>query len=112
MEKKLTKVEMFNKVLEVVKDNEDLKIFIEREIELLNNRNKSKSKKVSAEIEKTRTDILEAMSDGKKYRANDIAKILDISPQKVVGNLNKMENIYNEKIKGVSWFSIEPIEEN
>ncbi len=64
MEKKMTKVEMFNAIKEVVADNTEMVAFIEHEIELLQKKSSNRKPTKTQEENKTLKDeILSVLSD-------------------------------------------------
>jgi hypothetical protein len=78
-EKKLTKRDHFNALLEIaeVKTNPTLVAFIEHEIELLNRKNTNTERKPTArqiENDGFKADILAFMENGVTYSAGDVVK--------------------------------------
>ena len=89
-EKKLTKRDHFNTLLEIaeVKTNPTLVAFIEHEIELLNRKNTNTERKPTArqiENDGFKADILAFMENGVTYSAGDIVKAC---PAIVAANLS------------------------
>ena len=119
--KKMTKRDYFNGLLEVIenhKDNienyEEFKAFIEREIELLNKkRSNSKPTKTQIENEKLKEKILEVLTD-----VNEVMTISELmtadglenySNQKLSVLCHQLVNehkVLNTKVKKVSYFKI------
>lgn len=119
--KKMTKRDYFNGLLEVIenhKDNienyEEFKAFIEREIELLNKkRSNSKPTKTQIENEKIKEKILEVLTD-----VNEVMTISELmtadglenySNQKLSVLCHQLVNehkVVNTKVKKVSYFKI------
>lgn len=64
MEKKMTKVEMFNAIKEVVADNKEMVTFIEHEIELLQKKSSNrKPTKTQEENKSLKNEILSVLTD-------------------------------------------------
>lgn len=64
MEKKMTKVEMFNAIKEVVADNKEMVTFIEHEIELLQKKSTNrKPTKTQEENKSLKNEILSVLTD-------------------------------------------------
>ena len=119
--KKMTKRDYFNGLLEVIENHkdsienyEDFKAFIEREIELLNKkRSNSKPTKTQIENEKIKEKILEVLTD-----VNEVITISELmtadglenySNQKLSVLCHQLVNehkVVNTKVKKVSYFKI------
>lgn len=119
--KKMTKRDYFNGLLEVIENHkdsienyEDFKAFIEREIELLNKkRSNSKPTKTQIENEKIKEKILEVLTD-----VNEVMTISELmtadglenySNQKLSVLCHQLVNehkVVNTKVKKVSYFKI------
>lgn len=119
--KKMTKREYFNGLLEVIENHkdsienyEDFKAFIEREVELLNKkRSNSKPTKTQIENEKIKEKILEVLTD-----VNEVMTISELmtadglenySNQKLSVLCHQLVNehkVVNTKVKKVSYFKI------
>lgn len=119
--KKMTKRDYFNGLLEVIENHkdsienyEDFKAFIEREIELLNKkRSNSKPTKTQIENEKIKAKILEVLTD-----VNEVMTISELmtadglenySNQKLSVLCHQLVNehkVVNTKVKKVSYFKI------
>ena len=119
--KKMTKRDYFNGLLEVIENHKDsienyeeFKAFIEREIELLNKkRSNSKPTKTQIENEKIKAKILEVLTD-----VNEVMTISELmtadglenySNQKLSVLCHQLANehkVVNTKVKKVSYFKI------
>lgn len=119
--KKMTKRDYFNGLLEVIENHKDsienyeeFKAFIEREIELLNKkRSNSKPTKTQIENEKIKAKILEVLTD-----VNEVMTISELmtadglenySNQKLSVLCHQLVNehkVVNTKVKKVSYFKI------
>ena len=119
--KKMTKRDYFNGLLEVIENHKDsienyeeFKAFIEREIELLNKkRSNSKPTKMQIENEKIKAKILEVLTD-----VNEVMTISELmtadglenySNQKLSVLCHQLVNehkVVNTKVKKVSYFKI------
>ena len=119
--KKMTKRDYFNGLLGVIENHkdsienyEDFKAFIEREIELLNEkRSNSKPTKTQIENEKIKEKILEVLTD-----VNEVMTISELmtadglenySNQKLSVLCHQLVNehkVVNTKVKKVSYFKI------
>ena len=119
--KKMTKKDYFNGLLEVIenhKDNienyEEFKAFIEREIELLNKkRSNSKPTKTQKENEKIKEKILVALDKiDEPVTITELAKmdgLTEYSNQKLsvlAHQLVDEHKVVNTKVKKVSYFKI------
>lgn len=114
-ETKMTKKDYFNELLNIpeVANNEELKAFVEHELELLNNRKRS-PKKPSAkqkENEKLIEEIYEQMEEEKAYTNGEMLRELPacagISGQKLNSLLTKMQasnKVIREERKRVAYF--------
>ena len=119
--KKMTKRDYFNGLLEVIENHkdsienyEDFKAFIEREIELLNKkRSNSKPTKTQIENEKIKEKILEVLTDVNEVMTISELMIADglenYSNQKLSVLCHQLVNehkVVNTKVKKVSYFKI------
>ena len=94
---KLTKVEKFAMVLELVKGNEMLEEFINHEIELLSNKKKGTGKtKVQKENEELKVQLVSALAElGKKvtvseFMAQSTSAVATLSNQKLSALLHQL----------------------
>ena len=94
---KLTKVEKFAMVLELVKGNEMLEEFINHEIELLSNKKKGTGKtKVQKENEELKVQLVSALAElGKKvtvseFMAQSTSAVATLSNQKLSALLRQL----------------------
>lgn len=119
--KKMTKRDYFNGLLEVIENHkdsienyEDFKAFIEREIELLNKkRSNSKPTKIQIENEEIKEKILEVLTDVNEVMTISELMIADglenYSNQKLSVLCHQLVNehkVINTKVKKVSYFKI------
>ena len=117
---KLTKREKFNMVLEIVKDDEMLKKFIENELELLDKKasgsDKAKAKK-NAENEKLKADLLVALKEyGEPVTVTDFhdkspAVVATLSISKLTNLLTSLKNdgkVVRTEIKKRPFYSVAP----
>ena len=115
---KLTKKDKFNMVLEMVKDDEMLKEFIEHELELLdkkvNGSDKAKVKK-NAENEKLKADLLVALKEyGKPVTVTDFhdkspATVATLSVSKLTSLLTALKadgKVVRTEIKKRPYYSV------
>ena len=117
---KLTKVEKFNMVLEMVKDNEMLKEFIEHELELLANKRVGSDKakaKSNAENEKLKADLLVALREyGKPVTVSDFhdnspSAVAMLSTSKLTHLLTKLKEegkVVRTEVKKRPYYSVAP----
>jgi hypothetical protein len=109
--KKPTKKEMFARILAKTTDVEERK-FLEHEIELLENKGKSKEGKLSPEQEaneKLKKDILEGLDGSMTISAmiKNIPACEGLSTSKVSAVIRQMKlsgDVIREEIKGVAYF--------
>ena len=97
MEKKMTKVEMFNAIKGVVADNKEMVAFIDHEIELLQKKSSNrKPTKTQAENESLKNEILSVLTD-KGMTVTEIQKSSEIlgelSNQKVSALLRQLVEV-------------------
>ena len=97
MEKKMTKVEMFNAIKEVVADNQEMVAFIEHEIELLQKKSTNrKPTKTQAENESLKNEILSTLTD-EGMTVTEIQKkseiLGEVSNQKVSALLRQLVEV-------------------
>lgn len=123
--KRITKADRYNQLLTIdaVKSNPELVDFINHELELLANKNKTTNgeKKLTATQKENMTfkaEILEAMEIGKKYTCGEIAKLVpslnNASTSKVSSLLRQMRDdipngtgeIHRTEEKGKTYFSL------
>ena len=109
MSKKLTKVDKFNLLKDLVKDNADMVEFIDHEIELLSKKNGSR--KMSANQlanENVKVKVLDFMEIGKDYTVTEIQKGVGLeSNQKASALITQLKNenlITRNEIKGRAYF--------
>ena len=117
---KLTKEEKFNMVLEMVKDNEMLKEFIEHELELLANKRVGSDKakaKSNAENEKLKADLLVALREyGKPVTVSDFhdnspSAVAMLSTSKLTHLLTKLKEegkVVRTEVKKRPYYSVAP----
>lgn len=118
MANKLTKKDKFAMVLEMVKDNTELREFIEHEIELLENKksgsDKAKAKK-DAETEKLKADLLVALAEyGEPVTVTDFhdkstSTVASLSVSKLTSlltSLRKDGKVVREEIKKRPYYSV------
>lgn len=111
MEKKITKVEMFGMIREVVADNADMVAFIDHEIELLQKKS-NKPKKVKEEDVALRNEVLatltsEGVTVSQLQKKSDV--LSELSNQKVSSVLRKLidEGLVTKTVeKKTSYFSL------
>jgi len=97
MEKKMTKVEMFNAIKEVVANNEEMVAFIEHEIELLQKKSANKKPtKTQEENKSLKNEILSVLSD-EGMTVTEIQKkseiLGEVSNQKVSALLRQLVEV-------------------
>ena len=97
MEKKMTKVEMFNAIKEVVADNQEMVAFIEHEIELLQKKSANKKPtKTQEENKSLKNEILSVLSD-EGMTVTEIQKkseiLGEVSNQKVSALLRQLVEV-------------------
>ena len=99
--KKMTKRDYFNELLEIaeVKENKAMVEFINHELELLEKKNASKSNSMTKEQkanEDLKNQIIEEMEQGKKYTVSDMQKELpcckELSNQKISALIRQLVN--------------------
>ena len=117
---KLTKKEKFNMVLEMVKDNEMLKEFIEHELELLDRKASGSDKakaKSNAENEKLKADLLVALREyGKPVTVSDFhdnspSAVAMLSTSKLTHLLTKLKEegkVVRTEVKKRPYYSVAP----
>lgn len=117
---KLTKKEKFNMVLEMVKDNEMLKEFIEHELELLDRKASGSDKakaKANAENEKLKADLLVALREyGKPVTVSDFhdnspSAVAMLSTSKLTHLLTKLKEdgkVVRTEVKKRPYYSVAP----
>lgn len=117
---KLTKKEKFNMVLEMVKDNEMLKEFIEHELELLDRKASGSDKakaKSNAEKEKLKAELLKAMMElGKPttvtgFLAESKSEVAKLSASKITHLLTSLKDdgkVVRAEIKKRPYYSVAP----
>ena len=115
---KLTKKEKFNMLLEMVKDNEMLKEFIEHELELLDRKASGSDKakaKSNAEKEKLKAELLEAMVElGKPttvtgFLAESKSEVAKLSASKITHLLTSLKDdgkVVRAEIKKRPYYSV------
>ncbi len=122
-EKKITKREYFSQLREIVKDNEDLVAFIDRELELLAKKNSSRSDapsktqienkelsnkilEVMAGIEtaKTITDLINDTEIGKLTFGKDNKEMTNQKLSRLVNDMAKANLVTRTVVKGVAYF--------
>lgn len=117
---KLTKVEKFNMVLEMVKGNEMLEEFIKHELELLANKRVGSDKakaKSNAENEKLKADLLVALREyGKPVTVSDFhdnspSAVAMLSTSKLTHLLTKLKEegkVVRTEVKKRPYYSVAP----
>ena len=117
---KLTKVEKFNMVLEMVKGNEMLEDFIKHELELLANKRVGSDKakaKSNAENEKLKADLLVALREyGKPVTVSDFhdnspSAVAMLSTSKLTHLLTKLKEegkVVRTEVKKSPYYSVAP----
>lgn len=114
MEKKITKKEMFAKIMEEVKDNAEMVAFLEHEIELLNKKKGSANSKKAEEIKPEFDLILSVLAQCEKPVRVDELRAMNselglLSNQKVSARLRVLDEqgkVVKTIEKKVSYFSI------
>jgi hypothetical protein len=121
--KRITKTDRFNEIKALLADRADLVEFIDHEIELIANKNKSASgeKKLTATQvanNSIKAEILSAMEVGKKYTCAELIKLVpslnDASTSKVSSLLRQMRTdvegasgeIVRTEEKGKTYFAL------
>lgn len=121
--KRITKTDRFNEIKALLADRADLVEFIDHEIELIANKNKSASgeKKLTATQvanNSLKAEILSAMEVGKKYTCAELIKLVpslnDASTSKVSSLLRQMRTdvegasgeIVRTEEKGKTYFAL------
>jgi len=124
--KKATKIETINAIIEKYGVSGDDKAFLEHEIELIQKRNEYKSDKPSKrqkENESVKDALLALFVAGEKYTATDLANALGIdpntnttySPQKVSALLRQLKEagaVVSDSIKRRTYFGLPGTEFN
>lgn len=118
MEKKITKREMYTKILVEVADNQEMVDFINHEIDLLNRKNTAKSGKPTATQQKNeeiKAKILATMDYEQQYTVSDLVKLIPneetgdlYSTPKMsalVRQLKEQGAVIREEIKGRAYFT-------
>ena len=113
MSKKLTKVEKFEILKDLVAGNDEMISFIDHEIELLSKKNGTrKMTKAQLENEGLKTDIIDNMVQGKAYTITDLMKsipsLADLSNQRVsalVRQLKEGNLVIRTEEKGKAYFT-------
>ena len=93
MTDKKTKKVLFAEVLEMVKTNDELKIFIENEIDLVTKKNATKSKADLAK-EAENADLVKNLKDhfvDKPFTITEASKFVDKTTQKITALMTKLE---------------------
>lgn len=115
MTKKMTKVEMFSAIREVVSDNAEMVAFIDHEIELISKKAASKKPtKVQVENESFKAEILAYLTEvGKAVTIKEIQSsvdcLADLSNQKMTHLLSALINekkISKEYEKKTPYYSV------
>ena len=103
---KLTKKEKFNMVLEMVKDNAELKKFIEHELELLEKKSgSSKETKLQKENAVLKNKLVIALAEFSEpitiadFQAKSNSELATLSTSKLSSLLNQMAKEENPRIK-------------
>lgn len=115
--KKMTKRDYFNALRTIVADNEELTAFIDRELELLERKSKSGSKKptkTQLENEKLKADIMVALTEADtmlniKELMAVCPTITKLSNQKITHLLTPLVNegkLVKTYVKKVPYFSV------
>lgn len=101
----------------IILTREDMVAFIDHEIEILSKKNSTKSNKPSKtaqENEPLKADVLDYLTEvGEPVRANDVFKnvpsVNAVNMQKATSILTALVKaglVKNEKLKGISWYSL------
>lgn len=119
MEKKITKKDYFNQIIEVLSEHgtQEQVDFCKHEIELLDKKAQNKKKGVSEENRKLADTVLTVLADGKKLTVSEIQKsdveLSTLSTPKVTALLNLLQNegsVVREVEKGKPLFSVKATE--
>lgn len=112
----MTKREMFSAIvaLDEVQANQEMVDFLNREIEILDNRRNAKSSKPTAkqvENEGLKTQILEYLDEAGKATCGEIAKALEITGQRCSALLRQLgadgtKQVTKTMEKKVAYFSL------
>jgi len=115
MEKKITKKEMFGKLLAIdgVKNNKALVDFINHEVELLSRKSGKNGKLTPKQLENIALQerILDILKDGNTMTVSEIVKEFNFeySSQKVSAMLKQLlqgNKVNRSEIKGVAYFGV------
>jgi len=119
MEKKITKKDYFNQIIEVLSEHgtQEQVDFCKHEIELLEKKAQNKKKGVSEENRKLADIVLTVLADGKKMTVSEVQKadteLSTLSTPKVTALLNLLQNegsVVREVEKGKPLFSLKATE--
>lgn len=119
MEKKITKKDYFNQIIEVLSEHgtQEQVDFCKHEIELLDKKAQNKKKGVSEENRKLADIVLTVLADGKKMTVSEVQKadteLSTLSTPKVTALLNLLQNegsVVREVEKGKPLFSLKATE--
>lgn len=119
MEKKITKKDYFNQIIEVLSEHgtQEQVDFCKHEIELLDKKAQNKKKGVSEENRKLADIVLSVLANGKKMTVSEVQKadteLSTLSTPKVTALLNLLQNegsVVREVEKGKPLFSLKATE--
>lgn len=119
MEKKITKKDYFNQIIEVLSEHgtQEQVDFCKHEIELLDKKAQNKKKGVSEENRKLADVVLSVLANGKKMTVSEVQKadteLSTLSTPKVTALLNLLQNegsVVREVEKGKPLFSLKATE--
>lgn len=119
MEKKITKKDYFNQIIEVLSEHgtQEQVDFCKHEIELLEKKAQNKKKGVSEENRKLADVVLSVLANGKKMTVSEVQKadteLSTLSTPKVTALLNLLQNegsVVREVEKGKPLFSLKATE--
>ena len=119
MEKKITKKDYFNQIIEVLSEHgtQEQVDFCKHEIELLDKKAQNKKKGVSEENRKLADIVLTVLANGKKMTVSEVQKadteLSTLSTPKVTALLNLLQNegsVVREVEKGKPLFSMKATE--
>lgn len=119
MEKKITKKDYFNQIIEVLSEHgtQEQVDFCKHEIELLDKKAQNKKKGVSEENRKLADIVLTVLANGKKMTVSEVQKadteLSTLSTPKVTALLNLLQNegsVVREVEKGKPLFSVKATE--
>lgn len=119
MEKKITKKDYFNQIIEVLSEHgtQEQVDFCKHEIELLDKKAQNKKKGVSEENRKLADIVLTVLANGKKMTVSEVQKadteLSTLSTPKVTALLNLLQNegsVVREVEKGKPLFSLKATE--